>query len=346
VFTVIIAVVEMMAVGKASSIGWYVTGLYIATTVMAAFFGTMSTLMFRGLYSTENFPASSPPYIQLGCTMDGYLLAENDDGSVTCSADYLSDDPNVNWVIDDVSKTFTKSSGGPTSVSLSDTIYSGIFQKIVPSNIIESFADGNFTAVIFFAVLFGVALARVVANTKGKSSYMIGFLKEADFVLQTVLLWIIFVTPFAVCSLIATAIGKQDDLATMFKNIGYLVAASMVGWGFQFFFTYLGFFYFMTKTNPFGYLKHIVPAMTMAFASASSAATIPTTLLSVKSTGRVPDTIGRFVIPFGATVNMDGGAGKYLVSSLRVFSTCFRNFMFLTFVISFFQSTLLAPLFG
>jgi Na+/H+-dicarboxylate symporter len=76
----------------------------------------------------------------------------------------------------------------------------------------------------------------------------------------------------------------------------------------QFFVVYVGFFAFFTRTNPFTYLKFIVPAQTMAFACASSAATIPVTLKAVKSTGRVPDAIARFVVPLGATVNMDGGA--------------------------------------
>jgi len=55
-------------------------------------------------------------------------------------------------------------------------------------------------------------------------------------------------------------------------------------------------------------LKNIIPAQTMAFACASSAATVPVTLRSVKATGYVSDVIARFVVPLGATVNMDGGA--------------------------------------
>jgi Na+/H+-dicarboxylate symporter len=76
----------------------------------------------------------------------------------------------------------------------------------------------------------------------------------------------------------------------------------------QFFLVYVGFFFLFTRSNPFTYLKHIIPAQTMAFACASSAATIPMTLKSVQATGRVPKSIARFVVPLGATVNMDGGA--------------------------------------
>jgi Na+/H+-dicarboxylate symporter len=112
----------------------------------------------------------------------------------------------------------------------------------------------------------------------------------------------------AVLSLIMKAIGGQNDLPTAFENVGYLVVATVIAMMLQFFVVYVGFFAFFTRTNPFNYLKFIIPAQTMAFACASSAATIPMTLKSVKASGRVPDGIARFVIPLGATVNMDGGA--------------------------------------
>lgn len=71
---------------------------------------------------------------------------------------------------------------------------------------------------------------------------------------------------------------------------------------------YICLFALVTKSNPFSYLKCIVPAQTMAFASSSSAATIPMNIRSVLATGRVSEAITRFVVPLGATVNMDGGA--------------------------------------
>ena len=104
------------------------------------------------------------------------------------------------------------------------------------------------------------------------------------------------------------AVGAQENLADTFENVGYLVIATMLSMVFHYFFTYVGCYFLFTRTNPFTYLRHILPAQTMAFACASSAATIPMTLKCVKASGKVPDAVGRFVIPLGATVNMDGGA--------------------------------------
>lgn len=109
-------------------------------------------------------------------------------------------------------------------------------------------------------------------------------------------------------SLITKAVGGQENLADAFENVGYLVLATIIAMILQVLLVYVGLFAFITKSNPFAYLRCIVPAQTMAFACASSAATIPVTLKSVDSTGKVPGSIARFVIPLGATVNMDGGA--------------------------------------
>ena len=105
-------------------------------------------------------------------------------------------------------------------------------------------------------------------------------------------------------------------MADAFENVGYLVIATILAMLFHYFFTYVGCYLFFTRTNPFTYLRHLVPAQTMAFACASSAATIPMTLKCVKSTGIVPDAVGRFVVPLGATVNMDGGAIYFPCASI------------------------------
>jgi len=262
---IIIAIVDMMSIGKATSIGWTVIALYLITTIAAAFFGSMSTLMFMKFYKTEEGA---------------------DDGSDTKSM---------------------------MQISLSDTIYEGIFEKIVPSNIVNAFAGSEFTAVMFFAIVFGAALSPELGRDGSK---LMEILREMDRVFQRVIRWIIFLTPFAVLSLIAAAMGKQNNLSLMFSNIGLLMASSCIAWGLQVVFIYMGLFALMTRSNPLTYLKHIIPAQLFAFASASSAATIPTSLNSVKATGVVPDLIGRFVIPLGATVNMDGGAVYFVCACI------------------------------
>ena len=197
------------------------------------------------------------------------------------------------------------------SFYLFPTFKDGVFIKLVTSNIFQSFVSANFAAVVVFAIAFGFALGKVLFQKyKGdlSKSAVVNFFKELDGVFLTLINWVIMITPFAVASLIVKAVGKQSDLAGAFENVGYLVVATMLAMGVHFCLAHVTLLTIIRKDNPLNYLKHIVPAQTMAFACASSAATIPVTLRSVHSSGMVPEPIARFVVPLGATINMDGGA--------------------------------------
>mmetsp|Transcript_9766 Transcript_9766/g.9420 ORF Transcript_9766/g.9420 Transcript_9766/m.9420 type:complete len:235 (-) Transcript_9766:449-1153(-) len=122
------------------------------------------------------------------------------------------------------------------------------------------------------------------------------------------IVWVIKLTPFAVFSLLVKRLGNDRNLEESFANIGYLFAATIVGMIMHVIITHLIIFPFVTKINPLKYLSHMTPAFAMAFASSSSAATLPVTMKCVESTGRVPSNIARFVLPLGATINMDGTA--------------------------------------
>jgi Na+/H+-dicarboxylate symporter len=189
---VILSVVDMMNLGKASAVGYKTIGLYLLTTIAACLFGIISTLIMKGSYEQKIFPESGPAYVSLGCNMEGEYLAEADDGSLSCTSDYGVMD-NINFMINDISGTFVKKSGGARNdISLSDTVYDGVFMKLVTSNIVDAFASANFAGIIVFAIIFGCALSGVLnkMHTNGKdSSVVIKFLEEVDGVLLTMINW-------------------------------------------------------------------------------------------------------------------------------------------------------------
>lgn len=90
--------------------------------------------------------------------------------------------------------------------------------------------------------------------------------------------WIIKCTPFAVISMIAKALGQQSDIVFVMEQLGFLVAAFCTGLVMQVIFVYIGLYIFFARKNPFRFLKTMVPAHCLAFASASSAATLPVTI--------------------------------------------------------------------
>lgn len=307
---VILSMVDMMSVGSASSVGGKTMGLYLLTTLLASVLGLISILCFKNFFKQGEFPESSSGTIMLGCEDDA-MLVHSSEGEVFCSANYTElDGVSAEFMINDVDGTFVKKSSGPASdLTMSDTIYDGVFVKIITSNIFDAFVDANFAAVVFFAICMGAALAKVMKKKgqKQADSTLVSFLKEVDSVLITLIGWIIMITPFAVFSLIANAIGKQTNLADSFSNVGYLVASTAIALIVHVVVVYFGLYYLLTKKNPIEYLKFIFPAQTTALACASSAATIPVTMSCARAFG-IPDTIINFVIPMGATINMDGSA--------------------------------------
>lgn len=121
-------------------------------------------------------------------------------------------------------------------------------------------------------------------------------------------MWIIKFTPFAIVSLIASAIGAHTDIGQIIQQLAWLMTAVISGMLIQFLIVYTSLYFGFARKNPFKYFSHIVPAFTMAFASSSSAATLPVSLECAKASGQVPEGVARFCLPLGATINMDSGA--------------------------------------
>lgn len=306
---VILSMVDMMSVGRASAVGGKTIGMYLLTTAIASIIGIVSIMIFKGTFKTEVLANNGQSRVSLGCSEDSSLI-HDEAGEVYCAANGNLTEGSNYFTIEDIDGTFVSISGGPAELSFSDTIYDGVFGKLITSNIFADFVGANFAAVVLFGIAMGAALARSLAK-KGmsdKESVFVAFLKELDSVLITLIHWIIMITPFAVFSLICSAVGSQDNLADSFSNVAFLCLAVMSGMFVHVFFVYTSIFYFITGDNPFTYFQYILPAQTTAFACASSAATMPVTLECAEASGRVPKTIARFVIPMGATINMDGSA--------------------------------------
>ena len=203
---VILSIVEMMAVGRASAVGGKTIGLYLLTTLIASIIGIISIMIFKPFFKTEDIDRNSETRVQLGCDNgeEGSFLTHGVNGSVFCSANITEGMSNY-FSIEDIDGTFVENNDGPAELSFSDTIYDGVFEKMITSNIFESFVDANFAAVVLFAIFMGAALSKSMLNKRMSSdqSIFIGFLKETDAILITLIHWIILFTPFAVFSLIS-----------------------------------------------------------------------------------------------------------------------------------------------
>ncbi|WP_417602659.1 dicarboxylate/amino acid:cation symporter [Owenweeksia hongkongensis] len=181
---------------------------------------------------------------------------------------------------------------------------------LVPQNIFSSLGDnGSMLKVIFFAIFFGISLL-LIPNEKSDpvkvfvDGTMEIFLKMVDIVMQA--------APFFVFALLAGVVSKMagDDVGKVleiFKGLSWYSLTVFLGLMLMIFAIYpLILKLFVRVISYTGFFKSISPAQTLAFSTSSSAATLPVTMECVEDNLGVDKKVTGFVLPIGATVNMDG----------------------------------------
>ena len=181
---------------------------------------------------------------------------------------------------------------------------------IVPDNIFKSLADnGLMLQVIFFALFFGISLLFIPDE---KSKPVEAFIDGVMEVFLKMVALIMKAAPFFVFALLAGVVSKMagDDIGKVveiFKGLSWYSLTVMLGLGLMIFVVYPAIFkMFIRVISYFGFFKAMSPAQTLAFSTSSSAATLPVTMECVEDNLGVDKKITSFVLPIGATVNMDG----------------------------------------
>ncbi|XP_066503225.1 excitatory amino acid transporter 5 [Hoplias malabaricus] len=124
--------------------------------------------------------------------------------------------------------------------------------------------------------------------------------------------------PFGIIFLVAGKILDMDDPSTLGRKLGWYTVTVLAGL-FVHGFILLPFFYFLlTRKNPFTYIRGLLQAMVIALATSSSSATLPITMKCLLENCHVDRQIARFVLPVGATINMDGTALYEAVAAIFI----------------------------
>jgi Na+/H+-dicarboxylate symporter len=176
------------------------------------------------------------------------------------------------------------------------------FLNAFPSNPFKALADGNMLQVIFLSLILGSAISR--SKEKGKTVATL-FLSLNEVVINLVTI-ILKIAPLGVFCLLATVFSSQGA-SLIPKILGYfltVILALLV----QLFLIYSVFLKFFAKLSPLYFYKSMLQAMLFAFSTSSSSASIPVVLHTTEKKLGVHNTIASFVIPLGATINMDGTA--------------------------------------
>jgi Na+/H+-dicarboxylate symporter len=210
-----------------------------------------------------------------------------------------------NETIEKIKEKYSFSSGVSDKISeASSQKESGPLQALVdifPSNIFQSFADASMLQIIFFALFVGICLLLIPEE---KAKPLTNFFDSLNEVVMKMVDLIMLFAPYAVFALLANVIIAFDDTEILVKLLAY--ALCVVGGLVIMIVFYVFLVAIYTKKSPIWFLKQLSPAQLLAFSTSSSAATLPVTMERVEEHLGVDKEVSGFVLPVGATVNMDG----------------------------------------
>ncbi|MEC7870013.1 MAG: dicarboxylate/amino acid:cation symporter [Bacteroidota bacterium] len=173
---------------------------------------------------------------------------------------------------------------------------------LVPDNIFLSLTENkNMLQVIFFSIFFGIGL---ILLPKKKSKSVKKFIDSLNHVILKLIDIIMNLAPYGVFSLLASLVVEAPSLS-LFKALGMYSITLLLGLVIMILF-YSLIIKLYANQNLKSFFKGISPAQLLAFSTSSSAATLPVTLECVNKKLKVDKEISSFVLPIGATVNMDG----------------------------------------
>jgi Na+/H+-dicarboxylate symporter len=178
-----------------------------------------------------------------------------------------------------------------------------VFHSMVPPNVIQAAADGQMLGIIFFALLFGYFMTHLNHDL---AEPMFKFWDGVFHVMMRMTEWIMLFAPIGVFGLVAKVVAEAGFGGVKYLAIfaGVVIAALLI----HILVVMPLFLRFVGKVKPYALFAAMAPAMLTAFSTASSSATLPITMKRVEENAGVSNKISSFVLPLGATVNMNGTA--------------------------------------
>ena len=178
-----------------------------------------------------------------------------------------------------------------------------IIIRMIPLNPIAAMANGDMLGVIFWSIVFGFAITRLTGRPQEMLTHFFDYGFQAMMKLTH---GIITLLPIGVFGLITKAVATTGF--ELFRAVGLYMITIVSGLLIHWMITLPIIFYLFTRLNPIKHLKAMAPAFMTAFSTSSSGATLPVTMDCVENEVGVSNKTTSFVLPLGATINMDGTA--------------------------------------
>ncbi|XP_075391313.1 neutral amino acid transporter A [Tenrec ecaudatus] len=162
----------------------------------------------------------------------------------------------------------------------------------------------NILGLVLFALMLGVALKKLGSEGEELIRFFNAF-NEATMVLVS---WIMWYVPVGIMFLVGSKIVEMKDIVVLVTSLGKYIFASILGHFIHGGIVLPLIYFLFTRKNPFRFLLGLLTPFATAFATCSSSATLPSMMKCIEVNNGVDKRISRFILPIGATVNMDGAA--------------------------------------
>ena len=194
---------------------------------------------------------------------------------------------------------------------------SGVFLSMIPPNVIQAAADGQMLGLIFFSLLFGFFITRI---DRDRGTLLGQFWQGVADVMMAITDLIMKFAPIGVFGLVAKTVATVggDQMHALVVSLGTFTLSVMLALAAHIFITLPLMLRFVGRVSPVAHFGAMMPALLTAFSTASSSATLPMTMECVQDNARVSKRTSSFVLPLGATVNMDGTALYECVAAMFI----------------------------
>ncbi|PKP44861.1 MAG: dicarboxylate/amino acid:cation symporter [Bacteroidetes bacterium HGW-Bacteroidetes-12] len=311
-FSIIVGISGLSDIKKLGRVGFKTLAIYLITTVFAVSLGLILVNTIK--------PGNQLDKNQQIKNRIAYELWANENGiEIKDHKSFLTNEKYADFVNDASTQYESEKEKIASDVTIAErqqeakkTKEAGplaFLIEMVPSNIFVSLSNNKLMLqIIFFAIFFGIVLLMIDKKKANTVSEIIDgfnevFLKMVDVVMKA--------APFFVFALMAAKLSEMAGdspkaIQDIIINLGWYSVVVVIGLAIMIFVIYPLIATSVLRMKYFKFFKHISPAQLLAFSSSSSAATLPITMECVNDNLKVPEEVSSFVLPIGATVNMDG----------------------------------------
>jgi Na+/H+-dicarboxylate symporter len=178
-----------------------------------------------------------------------------------------------------------------------------VLLNMIPRNPVQAAADFELLPLIFFSVIFGAAISILPENQR---KVVVTFFEGINSASMIVIGWVMKLAPYAVFALIGSVVA-QFGLDLLQSLLIYTLTV-IAGLAFHTYVTTALLVRFAARLNPLAFFKRVFPVQVFGFSTSSSSATLPLTMSRAESDLGISKQVSSFVLPLGATINMDGTA--------------------------------------